>query len=79
MASRSNIDAGIQIAQLDGRARYHLQQRTPRDVALSDLRAIGATPELIRQAVDSARRAHTAEPVANWQSGDVADLLDALV
>lgn len=79
MASRTNVSAGITIAQLDGRARYHLEHQSPRDVALAELRAIGATPDLIRQAAESARRAHASGPVANWQSGPVADLLDALL
>lgn len=66
MASRPNVSAGIQVAQLDGRARYHLEHKTPHDAAVADLRTIGAPPEIIREAADSARAAYTSDPVVHW-------------
>jgi hypothetical protein len=79
MASRSNVSAGIITAQLDGRARYLLQHKVPRDEALEQLREIGATPEMVRDAADRARAWHERDPVTGWQSGGVADLLEALL
>jgi hypothetical protein len=79
MASRTNITPGIQIDQLDGRARYHLQRKTPHAETLDDLRTIGAPPEIIRQVADSARAAYLADPAFRWQDGDVARLLDDLL
>ncbi len=78
MASRSNVTDGTLIAQLDGRARYHLQHKTPHAEALAALRDVGAPPEIVRQVADSARERYLAEPASHWQDGDVARLLDHL-
>ncbi|MBA2953444.1 hypothetical protein GON03_03900 [Nocardioides sp. MAH-18] len=79
MASRSNITPGIQLAQLDGRARYHLTNNTPREAALDDLRSIGAPPDQIREAADSARFRYLSDPRLRFQDGDVARLLEELL
>jgi hypothetical protein len=80
MASRSNVSAGIITAQLDGRARYLLQRRVPRDVALEALREIGATPDLIRHAANTARTYYADKhPISAQQGADVADLLEGLL
>lgn len=79
MASRTNVTPGIQIAQLDGRARYHLNHKTPHEETLDDLRAVGAPPEIIREAADSARAGYLADPALRFQDGDVARLLDCLL
>lgn len=80
MASRTNVSAGIMLAQLDGRARYQLERHTPRDEALAELREIGATPELIRQAADSVRTYYADKhPISAQQARDVADLLEELL
>jgi hypothetical protein len=79
MTSRSNVTEDVLVAQLDGRARYHLQHKSTHAAALDDLRSIGAPPEIIRQAADSARTAYLADPAFRWQEGDVARLLDDLL
>lgn len=79
MASRSDVSDGIITAQLDGRARYLLQHEVAHEQALERLREIGATPDQIRSAADTARAWHARDPLTGWQSGDVADLLDALL
>jgi len=79
MASRTSVTLGIMIAQLDGRVRYHLEHKTRYDVALTDLRAVGAPPEIVQEVADSARAAYLADPAFSWQDGDVARLLDGLL
>lgn len=79
MASRTNVTPGIQIAQLDGRARYHLEHKSPHDVAIAALRDVGAPVDVIRAAAESARAAYLADPALRFQSGDVARLLDYLL
>jgi hypothetical protein len=79
MAPRTNITPRIQIAQLDGRARYHLSHKSPHNVTIDDLRAVGAPPDVIRRAADSARAGYLPDPALRFQDGDVARLLDELL
>lgn len=80
MASRTNVSAGIISAQLDGTARKLLSRKVPRDQALDELRAIGATPEQIRHAADSARTYFADKhPLQAQEARNVADLLEGLL
>lgn len=80
MASRTNVSAGIVTAQLDGRARFLLENKVPRDQALDALRQIDATPEQIRAAANSARSYFADKHAVQAQQGrDVADLLEGLL
>ena len=79
MASLSNLAPDIQVAQLADRARYHLDHKTRHDLTLADLRALGASREVIRQVADQARAAYLSDPASHWQDGDVARLLDELL
>ncbi|KQW43010.1 hypothetical protein ASC77_22205 [Nocardioides sp. Root1257] len=79
MASRTNTTRGIQIAQLDGRARYHLNNKSPHAETIAALLDIEAPVDVIREAADSARAHYLADPALRFQSGDVARLLDDLL
>jgi hypothetical protein len=79
MATRTNLTPGVQVAQLDGRARYHLTHKTPHRETLDDLRAVCTDAEIIRQAAESARASYLADPALRFQDGDVARLLDELL
>ncbi|GAA4718323.1 hypothetical protein [Nocardioides conyzicola] len=75
MASRSNVTRGIQIAQLDGRARYHLNNKSTHADTMAALRDVSAAPDVIKQAADSARAAYLADPAfkfSRWRCSATA-------
>ncbi|GAW54798.1 hypothetical protein [Nocardioides sp. PD653] len=65
----------ITLARLDGTARRHLDEHTPRDQAITALQAITSDPTLLGFAAGRALGAHRHNPVSSWQGAAVAELL----